>query len=311
MSNTQKYKFPWFTSLLTLTSIALYIAMAWFSGSVKIEPYLFEKFGAPYAIQIYQGQYWGVIVNSLIHAFPEHLVLNIIGLWVFGAFLERRIGWLRLFVFGLITSTVTSIVQLTLSNDAGLGLSGVNYALFGLTLMLSFKNSYYRIKGIYIFATIMFGLLIFCWYKNINDHWFVGMEALYTGLFWGLLVGLVSRWNKPLIKFSVLSIPFLILASTLFYAPWSTMWQTYMGIEEHNIGGFEKAKKYYAKAIALDPSNKIALENIKLIQVEKLSQKAYDAHQREDYINAYKYYLEILAIDPTNSWARTNIKELP
>src|SRR5690606_21930738 len=149
---------------------------------------LFEQFGAPYAIQNYVGQYWGLVVNSLTHSFPMHILPNLVGLWVFAAFLVRRIGWFKLFLFVLFSSVFTSLIQLGLINDAGLGLSGVNYALFRLIFVLAIKNPFYRLKfhtAISLFMVLFLGFSI---YMNLKYQWYIGIEAQLSGLFWGALI---------------------------------------------------------------------------------------------------------------------------
>jgi len=304
-------KFPLFITLLTVVSIGLFIIMAILSQNTSISYYLFEKFGAPNAIQIYQGQYWGVIVNSLIHAFPSHLIINLAGLWLFGAFLERRIGWWRIFVFGLASSIFTSLNQLALTNDPGLGLSGVNFALFGFIFVLALKNPRYRMKFHIPMSLLMAFFLGFSIIINITAHWYIGVEAQMSGLFWGMLIGFCSRLKLPWIKFALPSIVLIISSTTLFYAPWSSMWQCSEGIFHHENKDFERALEHYNLAIEIEPFNRVASRNIQLISIEELSHEAYLAHKEGRYVDAHRSYLKILAIDKNNTWARNNMKALP
>lgn len=304
-------KYPTFITLLTMAALSMHGLMTYFSGSLHISDSLFEKFGAPYAIQIYQGQYWGVIVNSLIHGFPLHLIINLAGLWIFGAFLERRIGWWRIFIFGFLSSIFTSLNQLALTNDAGLGLSGVNYAMFGLIFVLALRNPAYKMKfhvPITLFMVIFIG---FSSYMNFSAKWNIGIEAQLSGLFWGMLIGFCSRIKNHILKFAASFIPFLISLSTLFYAPWSSMWQCSEGIDHHEKNDFNNALEHYKMALEIEPNNYVAKRNIQLIQIDELSKEAYLAHTEGRYVDAHRSYLKILAIDKNNGWARTNMKALP
>ena len=304
-------KYPAFITLLSLVTISFYVFMGYLSGSFHISYHLFEKFGAPYAIQIYQGQYWGVIVNSLIHSFPLHLIINLLGLWVFGAFLERRIGWWRIFIFGLISSIFTSLVQLSLTNDAGLGLSGVNYAMFGLIFVLALRNETYRMSYHLPITLFMIFFIAFSLLMNIYAKWYIGIEAQLSGLFWGILIGICGKIKNKLLKYTTSTIPFLLSVSTLFYAPWSSMWQCSEGITLHESEDIEHALEHYELALKIDPDNTVALMNIKLIKINDLSNEAYLAHTEGRFVDAHKYYLKILAIEKNNGWARTNMKALP
>ena len=303
--------FPIFTTLLSVVAIIFYVSMSLLSNDTHVHYPLFEKFGAPYAIQIYDGQYWGVVVNSLIHSFPLHIITNLIGLWVFAAFLERRIGWFKLFLFGLFSSIFTSLNQLGLTNDAGLGLSGVNYALFGLIFVLALKNPFYRMKFHLVISLFMVLFLGFSIYMNLVYQWYVGIEAQLSGLFWGALIGITSKIKNPLIRISSMVIPFSLSLITLFYCPWSSMWQCYKGIELHEAGNIDGALAHYSEALTIEPDNKIALMNINLIKIDDLAKLAYEAHKDGRFVEAHRYYLQILALDKHNAWARNNMRELP
>lgn len=308
---TQHKHFPFFTILLSLVVLSFYGVMSYLSQDFHISYVLFEKFGAPYAIQIYDGQYWGVVVNSLVHAFPLHIATNLIGLWVFGAFLERRIGWFRLFVFGLVSSVFSSLAQLAFTNDAGLGLSGVNYALFGLIFVMAINKPIYKMKFHYWIGLFMIGFLFFSLYMNTTYEWYIAVESEIAGLFWGVLIGLFSYIKSPSIRLIGMVIPFGAALITLFYAPWSSMWQCQKAIEHHENEQIDKAIEHYDIALKIEPTNKVALLNKKQISINELAEKAYQAHQSKEYIRAHRLYLKILAIDHKNAWAKNNMKALP
>lgn len=308
---THHKHFPIFTTLLSIVSIVFYVSMSLLSNDSHIHYPLFEKFGAPYAIQIYQGQYWGVVVNSLIHAFPLHIITNLIGLWIFAAFLERRIGWFKLFLFGLFSSVFTSLNQLGLTNDAGLGLSGVNYALFGLIFVLALKNPYYRMKFHIPISLFMILFLGFSIYMNLVHQWYIGIEAQLSGLFWGVLIGYTSKIKITSLRLTAMVIPFALSFTTLFYCPWSSMWQCYKGIEFHEKGNIQEALTHYQEALEIEPDNKIALMNVNLIKIDELAKLAFKSHKAGKFIEAHRYYLQILAIDKHNAWARNNMRALP
>ena len=128
IESTEHKHFPWFTTLFSVLLVGIYAVMALYSKSFTINQGLLEKFGAPYATQIYNGHVYGVITNNLIHLNILHLSANLLGLWLFGAFLERRIGWFKMAMLGLVCSIFGSMLQLTLTDDAGLGISS---AIFG------------------------------------------------------------------------------------------------------------------------------------------------------------------------------------
>lgn len=310
-SPEHKY-FPWFTTLFSLLLIAVYATMSILSGGLKIDFKWLEWFGAPYAVQIYSGHAYGVVANNLIHVNLFHLLVNLLGLWLFGAFLERRIGWFKMSVFGLVSSIFGSMIQLALTNDAGLGISSALFGFYTLILIMSFRDERFKMKFIYVFGIL---LLIFLILMVVNNQLFgeeIAIEAKIGGILWGFLMGVSQQEAK--IKWQlllVLLLPFSIAAATLVYAPWSSQWQCSKGIYYHKKQDLNTAEKHYKTAIQIDSENQLAQENYKLIQIDRLSVLAYNAHKTGEYTTARRYYLRILALKKNHRWALDNLKELP
>lgn len=312
IESTEHKHFPWFTTLFSLLLLCVYVVMAILSGSIEVAPKYLEYFGAPYATQIYSGHVYGVITNNLIHINLLHLLANLVGLWLFGAFIERRIGWVKMAAFGLVSSIFGSMIQLTLTDDAGLGISSALFGFYVLILIMSFRDERFKMKHMYVFGIALFFLLIF---MIVNNQLFgeeIAIEAKIGGVFWGFLMGISQR--ESTIRWQLLllfGLPFSIAASTLFYAPWSSQWQCTKGIAYHKKHELNTAKKYYQAAIHIDPSNHLAQENYKLVQIDQLAILAYDAHLSGEYTTARRYYLKILSIKKNHRWALDNLKELP
>jgi membrane associated rhomboid family serine protease len=308
---TTNYTFPWFTLGLISLSIALYFAIGFVSDFGEIDEDTYMYFGAPYAVDIYLGQYWGVISNSFVHVLWYQLLANILLLFAFGSFIERRIGFFRLFMFGLIASTITSCFQLSFSNDAGLGLSGVNYSLFGFLLVRNYIDERFKGGPIIIVSCVMFGLFFFCYYLNLFHDWNFGLASMIAGFFWGILVAAL-----PEVKFRWATVPILSVTLSfciigLFYAPWSAEWTFAQGVKAHEKGDSNQAKKYYEDCLDMDNGHVLAKENLTILKIDELSQEAFLAHSKGDYSAARKLYLEILKLDKNNRWAKENLSHLP
>lgn len=309
---TKHKHFPWFTTIFSLLLIGVYAAMALLSKNLSIDLKYLEWFGAPYATKIYVGHVYGVVTNNLIHINLFHLLVNLSGLWLFGAFIERRIGWFKMAVFGLVSSIFGSIIQLALTNDAGLGISSALFGFYTLILIMSFRDERFKMKFIYIFGVILFVFLIAMMINNKLFGEEIAIEAKIGGVLWGFLMGLSQKqgaikWQLLLILF----LPFAIAASTMVYAPWSSQWQCARGIYYHKQHELKTAEKYYQAALYIDPQNKLARENNILIKIDRLSALAYNAHKAGDYTEARRYYFRILALKKNHRWALENLKELP
>lgn len=312
IESTEHKHFPWFTTLFSVLLVGIYAVMALYSKSFTINQGLLEKFGAPYATQIYNGHVYGVITNNLIHLNILHLSANLLGLWLFGAFLERRIGWFKMAMLGLVCSIFGSMLQLTLTDDAGLGISSAIFGFYTLILILSFKDRRFRMRYIYTLGVLILAALLLMIIYNQLFGEEAAIEAKIGGIFWGILMGLGQREGD--VRWQLLTLyllPFSLAAVTLFYSPWSSQWQLTKGIIYHQKHDLDRAESYYKTAIQLDGSNKLAKDNYNLIRIERLSYLAYNAHQTGEFTTARRYYLKILSIEKRNRWAADNLKELP
>ncbi|MBM3186814.1 MAG: rhomboid family intramembrane serine protease [Bacteroidetes bacterium] len=299
-----------FTYLIVITSILIFLSIHIAEKGTFVSDKTLTKFGAPTAIEIFSGKYWGIVSNSFVHYNFAHLIINLIATLLIASYVERRIGFWKLFAFGLLASLITSAFQVSFSNDAGIGLSGVNYALFGFIFGKTFIDQRFRIvtKN---FALIVMTLFIpFCEFMNRTSNWNVATVALVSGLFFGILfAGLFSIFK--LISTIILSTMFLFSLITLIYSPWSAEWNCSKGMKLHNETKLVDAKKFYETSLRINPKAKCASDNLTLIKIDELSEKALKLHENEKYIEAGKIYDEILKIDPKNQWAIDNKRRLP
>ncbi len=300
---------PWVVWYIVITAIAQYLLIN-FKDQIKfVDANVFILLGAPNSVNIYNGQYWGVLTNNFLHVYLSQLILNCIGIIIFGIFIEKRIGFIKFSMMVIVGSIIPSIVQLNLTNEPGIGLSGVNFTLFGYLLAKSFNYPNFRMKYISIYLTIMIGTIIACNIYNLYVEDVYRTEAMGFGLILGLIIGFTSGWKKW-IQYPMLFSIMVLSIVTLFYAPWSAEWLVYKGVVAHESKKYTVAKEYYLKALKIDKTNQSAKENLELLKLDDLKWKAYKAHMKEDYIKAKEYYREILKIDPKDTWARDGYNEL-
>ena len=305
-----EYKTPWFVWYISITIIAQFFLINYKDHFHKVNPETFTLFGAPDTVSIYEGQYWGVFTNNFIHIYWSQLLINLIGIWLFGAFIERREGVYKLFLLIITASLIPTLWQLTLTAEPGIGLSAVNYTLFGYILIKSKNDVLFKLKGRFMLLIFMILLLTFLNYYNIFIEDVFKTEAMIIGFVLGGLIGFLSTQNKWL-RFSTLFLLFSISISTLFYAPWSPDWLLYQGVKAHEAKNYKRAIKFYKQALKLDRDNVQAQENLNLLEIDKLKIKAYKEHISKNYDKARKIYLQILEIEPNDQWTLTNLKELP
>ncbi len=310
MHKTLERKKPVFTSVLTLTCCALFLLLQLDTTSIgSVEAY--SRLGAPYATQIYQGQFWGIVTNSLLHINYYHLIINLIGLWTLGAFIERRVGLYNFILLGLYASMVTSIAQLTLSDDAGIGLTGVNYFFVAYIFIKSAIDSRFELRAKYMYLIVAITGIITAYYLNSIKSYNIGIAAMISGVFFGIITAITTintKKSTPIIFAIVLLISSSI---TLFYAPWSAEWNYFKGYSAHEKGEYDEAKMYYKEAININPGHTASFDNLKLISIDEISDAALEAHKNKEYLRARKFYQRVLKLDPNNQWAKQNMAKLP
>jgi len=301
---------PYFTWAFILLCVLLYAAISFLSNFGDVQQATYDLFGAPSAVDIYRGHYWGVVFNSLIHVYWFQLLLNLFFAFYFLRAFELTLGPYKLFIFGLLASTVTSCIQLTLSDDAGIGLAGVNFSLLGFLLVRRKIDPRFQQKWIYKIGSAMLVLFFLMYYMNLYHGWNFGLAAMIGGFTWGALVGFM--YFKRTIRFIaplLVGINLLCFAS-LFHAPWSAEWNCAKGVRAHKKKDLNTAKTFYEKTLVIDPENYLATENLRLIKINEWSDQAYKAHMDGEYTKAKMIYQKILKEDPDNSWAQSNLKKL-
>ena len=299
-----------FTFVLLFYCLSVFVAIQFLKNTELFSNETLTYFGAPVAFDIYNFQYWGIISNSFVHYEYGNFILNAIGLLLLGSYVERRIGIKNFFLFGLIASTISSAFQLAFSDDAGIGLSGVNYALFGYIFTKTFIDIRFRIVTKNIALVVMLLFIPFCEYMNRFGGWNVATISLISGFTVGGLVAFLYSQYSKIIKLSLFLL-LLFSGISLVYTPWSAQWNCANGIYWHEKSDTERAKSYYLNAIYFDETSLCGNDNLKIIKIDELSAKAFTAHNRGDYLKARYFYEEILKIDIENSWAKNNLKRLP
>ncbi len=312
-----KNTFPFYTLFISVVCIVVYLVIGFYShfGAVPRETYI--QFGAPFAFELYDGQLWGLVTNSLVHSDWRHISINIVMFLFLGIFVEKRIPRIRFVIFGIYFSFITSLWQLTFSTDAGIGLSGVNMSLLGFIIGKAIYDVRFRLPQRYILLVAALIVIAFCMYMNQARNWNIGNAAMISGLICGFITGIFST-KKNWISFCMLTLIASVSSATYFYSPWSSEWTFYQGYrhQEEWIRYQDKDQRYVAryffeKTLELNPNHEAAKANIRRLRIDDLSEKAYDAHMHEQYSNARRYYLKILSIDKNNKFARKNIQELP
>jgi GlpG protein len=249
----------WVTHILGVVCIAVFLGLANTDGNWWD---VLAKFGVLPADSIWGGSYWALVTSAFAHAELWHLAFNLYWFWKFGTYLERAIGSWRFLLFVVIAAFVSSSYQLVTSDQTGIGLSGVVYAIFGFMWIsrrhfLQF-NKCLDSKTIQLF----FLWLVGCVVASVINIWHVGNAAHVSGLLFGVLVA--RSFIAPLQTQALQAgLATLIICSIipLFWCPWSITWLSQKAYQAHVAQQFDVALNRYNEIISRAPDNAWAYFN--------------------------------------------------
>ena len=114
-------KFPPVVKNLFIANVIVLLAQFVFEQQ---ELMFLNIYGALWPIQSGLFKIWQLITHMFMHAGLEHLIFNMIGLWVFGRFLENFWGPKRFLEFYLICGIAAGAAHLAIEDVPAIGASG-------------------------------------------------------------------------------------------------------------------------------------------------------------------------------------------
>jgi membrane associated rhomboid family serine protease len=299
---------PILTAICCLTSIVLFVGINLEGKPDNWEVY--KKWGSPSVTDIFNGSYWGLFTSNFLHTELWHIAFNLYWLWIFGKKIEFESSKAFYGLLILSSALVSSLSELSFADTTGIGLSGIGYSLFGFIFIKSktteaYKN-YLDKRTIRLFILWLF----LCIVLTQTKAWNVGNAAHIGGLLWGMTLAYISKFDNYK-QWTVGFLLFSVLASSIFWNPFSTSWLSHQAFELHKNQKADEAIIVYKKILSRDPQNEFAKTNLKQLEIHKLQEKAVELHSSQKYKEARQVYNQILSIDPDEQWAKDNLKILP
>ena len=131
MNEPEQRKIPYVTAVLVAINVVVFLVMEFF-GSTESGEYMYAH-GASYAPDIFEnGQWYRILTSMFMHFGAEHLINNMVMLYILGYQIEENFGRVKYlityFICGIAGGIISSgIEMITGEYSISAGASGANF----------------------------------------------------------------------------------------------------------------------------------------------------------------------------------------
>jgi GlpG protein len=215
------------------------------------------QFGVLPATAIWEGHYAALFTTVFVHANILHIGFNMLYLLAFGAILEATLNPLQWALFFIASAVAGSGVELALTNQTGIGASGVVYAMFGLLWAGRREVPLWQLVATPKNMRIVLGWGLFC----IAATWLGVLRIANGAHVGGFLFGLAVGWlfvahRRQWLAGVLLTALILITVLSVRWMPWSGAWCEWKGNHEAAQQEYAAAIQWFQRSLRLgqDPA---------------------------------------------------------
>lgn len=135
---------PYITAILIAINVIIFFGME-IIGDTESTQFLYEH-GAMYWPDVFEGgQWYRLITHMFVHSGAEHLLNNMFMLGILGYQIEKDYGPVKYlityFICGIGGAVVSALVEMNMGEAVvSIGASGAVFGIFGVMLVMIFKN---------------------------------------------------------------------------------------------------------------------------------------------------------------------------
>ena len=151
-------------------------------------------------ILVAYGDFWRIVTANLLHGFPLHLFINLLGLLILGRMAERALGGVRTICVMGAAALGAMVTSGLLMDESVVGVSGVIFGLAGAVLYLEFRHGG-ELPACWRFPRPVLGLVILAFFADVALGFFLPIiagEAHLGGFVAGALATAALTRRTPL-----------------------------------------------------------------------------------------------------------------
>lgn len=274
---------PIITILLIGLSILITLASWTSEGAAGGAWYQLGHFGDLPIYKIWQGHYWALITCTFYHLNIIHILFNMQWLWLLGKRAEADLPPIVYILFLILAAAIGSCIQILISDQTGVGMSGVVYALFGLMWAGRGRFPAWQEIANRRNMEIMIGWGVLCIVATALNWMQIANGAHAGGLLFGLSVGWLwfaprrrPLWAIPLALLCIASVV------SLTWMPWSKAWTFAQGNRAFERHDYAAAIRWYQRSLNRGGDPESCWDNIS----RAWNNIGYDADHRGDEATA-------------------------
>ncbi len=146
--------------------------------------------GALVRDHVMRGEWWRIMSATMLHGSGQHLVSNVVSLYILGMATEHAYGARRMLLMYLASAIAGSLLSMAMSDGPSVGASGAIFGLMGAVIVL-----FWRYRGELLVRDKRIGVVIAGWaLLTLLSGLMVPMidNAAHLG---GLIGGALAAWG--------------------------------------------------------------------------------------------------------------------